>query len=141
MSKLYIAVKEFADKNNFAKHYMPGEELPDTFGEERLANIVRLGLAKVEGEDELPEGEDELPEGEDELPEGEDESPEGGDESLSDIDLSEKVTALLPKIKVFEDVEKLKEYLEKEKATGEPRKMVVKTIEDRLAALSKGNNE
>jgi hypothetical protein len=107
MSK-YIVIKEFADKDCFSKHYVPGDELPGTFSEERLANIVRLRLAKVEE-----------------------------DEPLSDIDLSEKVAELLPKIKGLKDVEKLKEYLEMEKAASEPRKMIVKTIEDCLAALLK----
>ncbi|MCL1932763.1 MAG: hypothetical protein FWF53_02975 [Candidatus Azobacteroides sp.] len=48
MSRKYIVLKEFADKNDFRKRYKPGEELPDTFDEERLANIVKSGLAKVE---------------------------------------------------------------------------------------------
>ena len=46
--KKYIVVQEFADKNDFSKRYQPGDELPDTFDEARLANIVNLGLAKVE---------------------------------------------------------------------------------------------
>ncbi|MDR1416322.1 MAG: hypothetical protein LBJ57_02730 [Prevotellaceae bacterium] len=48
MKKKYIVLKEFADRNNIAKHYNPGDELPGAFGEERLAYIVKMGLAKVE---------------------------------------------------------------------------------------------
>ncbi|KAA6303132.1 MAG: hypothetical protein EZS26_000735 [Candidatus Ordinivivax streblomastigis] len=46
--KKYIVLKEFADKNNISKHYKPGDELPGEFGEDRLTNIVKLGLVKVE---------------------------------------------------------------------------------------------
>jgi hypothetical protein len=47
------------------------------------------------------------------------------------------VADLLPLIKVFEDVEKLKQYLETEKAAAKPREMVVKAIEGRIIDLSK----
>jgi hypothetical protein len=46
--KKYIVLTEFADKDNLSNHYVPGDELPGTFGEDRLANIVSRGLAKVE---------------------------------------------------------------------------------------------
>jgi hypothetical protein len=39
--KKYIVTVEFGDKNNLSKRYKPGDELPGTFGEDRLANIVK----------------------------------------------------------------------------------------------------
>jgi hypothetical protein len=55
----------------------------------------------------------------------------------ADIDLTAKVADLLPLIKVFSDVEKLKQYIEKEKAADKPRETVIKAIQDRLEALEK----
>jgi len=49
--KKYIVVQDFVDKNDFSKHYKPGDELPGSFEQSRLANIVKLGLAKVEGDE------------------------------------------------------------------------------------------
>jgi hypothetical protein len=117
--KKYIVTVEFADKDNLSKHYRPGDELPGTFGEDRLANIVSRGLAKVEdtgaGAGNGSGSSDKNP--------------------VTDIDLSAKVADLLPRIKVFEDVEKLKQYLEAEKAADKPRSTVVKAIEARLADI------
>jgi len=44
--KKYVVAREFADKNDFIKRYQPGDELPGTFDEARIAHIVELGLAK-----------------------------------------------------------------------------------------------
>jgi hypothetical protein len=123
--KKYIVVKEFADKNNLRKHYAPGEELPGTFDEARLANIVKLGLAREEDAEAGTPGKNT-------------ESGGGGEGPVTDIDLSEKVADILPKIKAFADVEKLKQYLEAEKAANEPRKKIVEAIEARLANIVKG---
>jgi hypothetical protein len=117
--KRYIVIKEFADKNYFSKHYSPGDELPESFGEERLANIVKSGLAKIV-DTEAGNGNN-----------------GSGNSPVTDIDLSEKVADILPKIKVFTDVEKLNEYLETEKAAEKPRETVIKAIQERLANIVK----
>ena len=49
--KRYIVINAFLDKDDRSKRYEPGDELPDTLDEERLANIVGLGLAKVEDDE------------------------------------------------------------------------------------------
>jgi hypothetical protein len=118
--KKYVVISEFADKNNIRKHYAVGEELPQEFGEDRLANIVKLGLAKVVEDADAGNG-------------------KGNDNvnTVTDIDLTAKVTDLLPLIKIFEDVEKLKQYLATEKAAAKPRETVVKAIEDRLTNIVK----
>jgi len=117
MSKKYIVVQEFADKNDFRKRYNPGDELPgefDTdgnrtgFDKNRLEKIVKLGLAKIE--DDMP---------------------------VTDIDLTGKASDIIAQVQVFEDVEKLKQYLETENATDKPRKTVVDAIEARLANIIK----
>jgi hypothetical protein len=101
MSK-YIVIKEFADKDYFGKHYVPGETLPDTFDKKRLENIVRLGLAKVEPEQKTGNNP------------GDGNNPGTGNVQPPDIDLSEKVADFSPKI------EKLKEYPKTEKAAAKP---------------------
>jgi len=110
--KKYIVTVEFADKNNISKHFKPGDELPAEFEADRLANIVKLGLAKVE-------------------------DTEGG--NVTDIDLTGKAADIASQVKVFTDVEKLKQYLDTEKATENPRKTVVEAIETRLANIVKSN--
>jgi hypothetical protein len=105
----YIVLIEFADKNNIAKHYKPGDELPGELGEDRLANIVRLGLAKVES----------------------------AKAESTDIDLTAKVTDIIAQVKELTDVEKLNQYLEAEKSADKPRQMVIKAIEAQLANIVK----
>jgi len=75
------------------------------FDEARIANLIERGLAGYEGG------------------------------AVSDINISEAVSKVLPQIKVFEDVEKLKLYLTQEKASDKPRETVVKAIEARIANL------
>ena len=106
--KKYIVIKEFADKDDFRKQYKVGDELPGTFDEARIANIVNLGLAKVED-----------------------------DEPVTDIDLTGKSADVIAQVKVFEDVEKLKKYLETEQSAEKPRKTVVEAIEARIANIVK----
>jgi hypothetical protein len=60
----------------------------------------------------------------------------GNSNPATDIDLSAKVADLLPLINGFTDVEKLKGYLDAEKAAGN-RVTVIKAIEERIEALSK----
>jgi hypothetical protein len=109
--KKYIVLKTFADKNNIAKHYSPGDELPPEFGKDRLENIVKLGLASVE-------------------------DPDAGN-PVTDIDLTGNVATIISKIKGFADVEKLTQYLETEKSAENPRETVVKAIEKRLEKIVK----
>ena len=118
MSKKYIVLKEFADKNDFRKRYQPGDELPGTFDEARLANIVKLGLAKVEDT-------------------GAGNGNGSGNSQVTDIDLSGKAADIAAQVKIFTDVEKLKKYLETENASETPRTTVVKAIEARLANIVK----
>jgi hypothetical protein len=120
--KKYIVLKEFADKDNFAKRYPLGSSLPSGFSEERLENIVNAGLAKVV--DEKPTEKLTEP-----------------NKLVTDIDLTEKVVDLLPSIKVFTDAEKLKQYLETEKAAEKPRETIIKAIEAQLANLANLKNE
>jgi len=72
--KKYIVTVEFADKNNISKHFKPGDELPAEFEADRLANIVKLGLAKVE-------------------------DTEGG--NVTDIDLTGKAADIAAQVKVL----------------------------------------
>jgi hypothetical protein len=116
--KKYIVTVEFVDKYNFRKHYVPGEELPDTFDEARLANIVKLGLARVE-DAEAGNGKG------------------NGSNTVTDIDLTGKSAEIIAQVKVFADVEKLTQYLETEKSAEKPRKTVVEAIEARLANIVK----
>jgi hypothetical protein len=101
-----VVLKEFADKNNFAKKYKVGEELIG-FSEDRIANLVKRGLA---GEEKEP--------------------------PLIDIDMAGNYQTIISQVKGFEDVEKLKGYLEAEQSLEKPRVSVVKAIEDRIANLA-----
>jgi hypothetical protein len=96
---------EFADKDNISKRYKVGEELVG-FSEERIASLLARGLAGYERE--VVDG---------------------------DIDLSSQWQKVVSMVKGFEDVEKLKQYLETEKASEKPRESVVKVIEERIAIL------
>jgi hypothetical protein len=120
MSKKYIVLKEFADKNNFAKRYKPGDELPVALGEDRLANIVKLGLAKVEDTEA-----------------GNGNGTGTGNNPITDIDLKSTAATIMAQVKVFTDVEKLKQYLATEQSAEKPRQTVIKAIEDRLANIVK----
>jgi hypothetical protein len=57
--------------------------------------------------------------------------------SVTDIDLTGRAVDIAAAVKVFEDAEKLAQYLAVEQSAAEPRKMVVKALEDRIAALVK----
>ena len=113
--KKYTVLKTFADKNDIAKRYRPGDELPGTFGEERLENIVSCGLAKVE-DSEAGNG-------------------KGNGMAATDVDLTGNVAAVLSQLKDFADVEKLTQYLETEKSKEKPRKAVIEVIAKQLTAL------
>jgi hypothetical protein len=119
--KKYIVLKEFADKNNISKHYKPGDEIPGTFGEDRLTNIVKLGLAKVE-DTEAGKGNG---------------NGTGAGATVTDIDLTANANTILSQVKGFADVEKLKQYLETEKSAEKPRSTVLKAIEDRITNIVK----
>ena len=106
MKREIVIIKEFADKDNFAKRYKPGDELPGSFSEERIANLVALGLVKISSENDV-----------------------------TDIDLTGKAADVIALVNVFEDVEKLKQYAEMEKASEKSRSTVVKAIEERIANL------
>jgi len=105
MMKKVIVLTEFADKDNFTKRYKVGDELTG-FSEDRIASLIALGIAGYEQEP-----------------------------IVSDIDLSVNYQKIVSQVKTFEDVEKLKQYLETEKASDKPRASVVKAIEDRIASL------
>jgi hypothetical protein len=124
--KKYIVTVEFADKNNLSKHYRPGDELPDTFGEDRLANIVSRGLAKVE---DTEAGKGKGNKG--------NENNTGDGNTVTDIDLTANAATIISQVKGFADAEKLVQYLATEKSTEKPRQTVVKAIEDRLANIVK----
>jgi hypothetical protein len=122
--KKYIVIQEFADKNDFRKRYNPGDELPGTFDETRLANIVKLGLAKVE-DTEAGNGK------------GGNGNNSGTGNTVTDIDMKSNVATVISQVKEFADVEKLTQYLETEKAAEKPRKAVIEAIEARLANIVK----
>jgi hypothetical protein len=119
--KKYIVLTEFADKNNISKHYKPGDELPGEFGEDRLTNIIKLGLAKVE-DTEAGKGNGSG-------------NGTGAGITVTDIDLKATANTILSQVKGFADVEKLNAYLAAEKAAEKPRATVVKAIEDRIAKV------
>lgn len=103
--KKVIVLTEFADKDNFTKRYKVGDELTG-MSEERIASLVARGLA---GQEKEP--------------------------IVSDIDMSGNYQKIVSQVKTFEDVEKMKQYLETEKASEKPRASVVKAIEERIASL------
>lgn len=103
--KKAIVLIEFADKDNFAKRYKVGDELPKDFTEERIANLEKRGLVGY------------------------------GQPAVDDIDLSQNYQNVVAQVKVFADVDKLKGYLEAEQANEKPRASVVKAIEERIANL------
>jgi hypothetical protein len=119
--KKYIVLKTFADRDNIAKRYNPGDELPGTFSADRIANIVKLGLAKVE----------------DTKADSGNGNNTGTGSTVTDIDLTGNVASIIKAVKDFEDVEKLNQYLAAEKSAEKPRATVVKAIEDRLANIVK----
>ena len=118
MSKKYIVLTEFADKDDFRKRFKVGDELPATFDEARLANIVKFGYAKVE-----------------ETNSGNGNNLDGN--PVTDIDLTGNVAGIVAQVKVFTDVEKLKKYLETEQASETMRKTVVEAIQKRIANIVK----
>jgi hypothetical protein len=127
MSKKHIVLKEFSDIDNFTKKYKVGDELPADFSEERLENIVKLGLAKVEEEPQPPDNNG---------GNSGDNNP-GSGKTITDIDLTGKAEDIIGQVKVFADVEKLKQYLKAEKSAKTPREAVVKAIEERLENIVK----
>lgn len=48
----YTVIQPFADRDNFAKRYQPGETLPGTFSEDRIAHLLEHGLIQSEGQPE-----------------------------------------------------------------------------------------
>jgi hypothetical protein len=112
MEKRVFVLKEFVDKNNFAKKYKVGEELIG-FDEARVADLVKRGLAEYEKE--VVSGNDL--------------------DSVSDINLSDNNMKVIAQIKKFEEVEKLKQYLESEKVKAKPRASVVAALEARIVEL------
>lgn len=52
--KKYIVTKAFVDKYDVTKRYNPGDELPESLGEDRISNIVKMGFAKVEESETKP---------------------------------------------------------------------------------------
>ena len=106
--KKVVVLIGFADKDNFAKKYQVGDELTG-MSEERIASLVKRGLAGYEK-----------------------------DIVVTDIDLSLQWQQVVQQVKTFEDVEKLNQYLETEKASVKSRESVVKAIEERIASLVKG---
>lgn len=103
--KKAIVLIGFADKDNFAKRYNVGDELPGSFTEERIANLVSRGIVSYE------------------------------QPPLDDIDLTQNYQNVVAQVKAFADVEKLQGYLEAEQANEKPRASVVKAIEERIAKL------
>lgn len=106
MKEKVIVLKEFADKNNISRKYKVGDELKD-FSKERIANLVQRGLAEIQGKN----------------------------DDVTGIDLSAHYKTVISQVEKFEDVEKLQQYLEIEKASEKPRETVVKAIEERIANL------
>lgn len=104
--KKVIVLIEFADRDNINKRYKVGSELSG-FSEDRIASLVKRGLVEYEKEP-----------------------------AVSDIDLSLQWQQLVSQVKAIEDVEKLKQYLETEKANEKPRESVVKAIEERIESLA-----
>jgi hypothetical protein len=108
----YIVLREFADKDDFAKKYKVGDKLPTNFSKERIANIVGLGLAKsmeINADNDM----------------------------AIDIDLTGSAVEIIKKVKIFTDAEKLKQYLTQEKSAEVPRVTVIKAIEERIVNLVK----
>jgi hypothetical protein len=143
--KKYIVLKDFADKNSISKHYKPGDELPEGFGEDRLADIVSRGLAKVEDTgagngngDNTGAGNGDGNVNNTGAGNGDGNvNNTGAGNTVTDIDLTGNVADMIAQVKIFEDVEKLTQYLETEQSAEKPRVTVVKAIEDRLADIVK----
>jgi hypothetical protein len=104
-----IVLKNLRDKNTKNVYY-PGQEI-DHLDEERARDAISRGLCKKAVEDEA-------------------ENP------ISDINMGDNWKAVVSAVGKVSDCEKLKYYLEKEKAREEPRASVVKALEDRIEELS-----
>ena len=125
--KKYIVVQEFADKNNLSVRFKPGDELPEsiTSDEKRLQDIISRNLAAAEGEETTPIVEDE------EIPQVAE-----GEET---IDLIRPAAEVISKVRVFMNIEKLRQYLVNETAAAN-RKTVVDAITARITALETTNS-
>lgn len=44
----YTVKHTFADRDNFAKRYQPGDKLPGTFSEDRVAHLLEHGLIEAD---------------------------------------------------------------------------------------------
>ncbi|MDR2652259.1 MAG: hypothetical protein LBC68_08095 [Prevotellaceae bacterium] len=130
--KEYIVLKRFADKDNFAKKYEVGDKLPTDISEERIANMIKLGIVKaknVEVKDVNSNVNNPAT--------GNTNTNSNVNNPATDIDMTGKAVDIIEKVEVFTDVEKLKQYLEEEKSSTSPRATVMKAIEGRIESLMK----
>lgn len=49
--KQYVVLQPFADKNNISVRFKVGDILPESFDEQRIENILNLGLAELVGDE------------------------------------------------------------------------------------------
>ena len=101
---------KFVDKHDFSKVYNVGDEV-DTFDEARIKELVEKGLVEVEGKKE-PKA------------------------PVTDIDLTQGWQKVVSEVKAFEDLEKLKAYLDTEQKADKIRNSVVAALEARIKELT-----
>lgn len=103
-------LSKFVDKYDFSKVYNVGDEV-DTFDEARIKELVERGLVEVEGKKDTKD-------------------------PVLDIDLTQGWQKVVSEVKTFEDLDKLKAYLETEKKADKIRNSVVAALEARIKELT-----
>lgn len=103
-------LSKFVDKNDFSKVYNVGDEV-DTFDEARIKDLVERGLVEVEGK-------------------------KDSKDPVLDIDLTQGWQRVVSDVKTFEDLDKLKAYLDAENKVEKPRNSVIVALEARIKELT-----
>lgn len=108
-------LSKFVDKYDFSQVYNVGDEV-ETFDDARIKDLVERGLVEVEGKKEPKEPKDPV--------------------VFTDIDMTQGWQKVLSEIKGFNDLEKLKAYLESENKADKPRNSVVNALDARIKELT-----
>ena len=108
-------LSKFVDKYDFSKTYNP-DDIVDSFDDARIKDLVERGLVEVEGKKEPKEPKDPI--------------------TLTDIDMTQGWQKVVSEIKGFNDLEKLKAYLEAETKADKPRNPVVSALDARIKELT-----
>lgn len=103
-------LSKFVDKYDFSQVYNVGDEV-ETFDDARIKDHVERGLVEVEGKKESKD-------------------------PVLDIDLTQGWQKVVSDVKTFEDLDKLKAYLDAENKVEKPRNSVIVALEARIKELT-----